>query len=1607
MSADVGHARASAQPTRARNAIRRALAHTARRRATALLVALLSAVSVLVVVPLAAEAVTPPAVSATRDQYGFPDWYQDSQGTRIEPCLDVSDTLHCVVLASNFFNPLQPTSFPNNFPDEFFYNVTDSDKIATPGCPGAASPLAANPGTAFVRNALEGAFLNGAPAAGEQMVFGRIRIVVKGGLCPGQSYTFTHPYGTTTLTADTDGGIKPAAGTVDVGCVLFSPPATCNFNAATNSQMLVQGYLRWDPAVLPLADPGYLAGDVAVLHPITGGTNNNFTIVDDSTSQQVATTNLFTVSGRLAGPILPSTALLDFGGTQLGTTPNQTINLTNVDPAATTVTGVVSDNPAEFTVTGGTCTASPTLPQDQACSVQVTFNPSTTGLRTANLTVSYTDGVNPRPHSPITVKVQGTGSNAGDEPVVSVAVPNGTVAPDQSIDFGSVRVGVLSATQTATITNTGIAPLQISNLEFINTVDSFDSNDAAAFRIMNNTCAGIFIPAGGAASCTFGVAFLPVHNHVYAASLKISANTSGGPVQVKLNATGIGGVAAVSTGPDGAGPDGIDPNTGFPYWYQDEAGIRLGECIDPANPLCIVLPDDSYDGVNPLVGAPSFTNFPSEYFYFVSDSDIIDTPGCGASPPGKAFVRMATEAAFGGPAGLPVDGDQMVFGRIRFSVTSGLCAGQQYTFTYPYGQVTFTADSAGGIRRNAGTTDLGCFPVAPDVCNFAEPLQSPVLGGFLRQVSAPAGYLGDPNVLSAVTGAPYTAPGDATPANYFRISQGATVVGETDQFTVMGKMVGPMLASPDSIDFGTVEVLTSSPERTVTITNDGQNPTAVGTATLTGPTGLPTSDYTITNDGCIGQTLQPLSVNPSSNCVIKVRFDPQANGLRSATLNVNHAGLNNPLPVLLSGIGGAPPGEPAISANPPAATFPDLHIGDTSAPESIRVSNAGGTANLVINGASIDPVGAEFVVVNNGCVAPVAPGGECVIDVAHAPTTAGAHAGNLKIDSNVTAIPSLLVPLTGRGSTAVPAVAIQNDSAGFPAWFGDNNGIRLNGCYNVGNPQDPNCIVLADPGYNPANPLSFPGNFPSEFFYGIADSNLLSVPADPACGGAGGSALLRVALEGAFASGTPVAGQQIQFARIRYTIDGLCPNTTYVLVNPYKTDNLTTDGTGKIKSTVDLPAPLASEMLQQGFLRWDPNVSPAAPAGYLGDARSLHGIVGSTFRPAGPGTDPQNSFEIRKVNALPPSYANSTRLAETKDFIVSGRLAGPVTADKTSVTFGPQAQGSQSANQTVTLTNLQAPAIGSVTATIVGPDASDFSLAVPPAGTCTPLLALLQDQGCTVNVAFTPGAATVPGAKSASLVITHDGPGSPMTIPLSGTATVAGHPEISLSATSIAFGNQTVGVPSAGRIVTVTNTGTAPLTVNTITVGGTNAGDFTRTSNCLLALAPNGTCNISVVFNPAANGPRTATLAITSDDPTRPTVSVSLTGTGVSPIISMSPSTTAASPLSMSTGAGGSTSQTINVTNTGTAPLSLIGAPALVFGAQTVSNPALAPGAPNPLKFSATHNCNNIAAGGKCKITVTFTPGAGTRNQRFDVAMTVLSNAANGPQTVFLRGTRN
>ena len=116
--------------------------------------------------------------------HGFPQYYLDANNLALQPCLDfVCDP------ALGLPDPNQPVSFPDNFPNEFFYQRA------------IASMNGPNGQTFLLDLGLFGTFTNGVPVAGEQIVLTRLR--VRGtGVVPGATYTVTHPYGVETLTAN-------------------------------------------------------------------------------------------------------------------------------------------------------------------------------------------------------------------------------------------------------------------------------------------------------------------------------------------------------------------------------------------------------------------------------------------------------------------------------------------------------------------------------------------------------------------------------------------------------------------------------------------------------------------------------------------------------------------------------------------------------------------------------------------------------------------------------------------------------------------------------------------------------------------------------------------------------------------------------------------------------------------------------------------------------------------------------------------------------------------------------------------------------------------------------------------------------------------------------------------------------------------------------------------------------------------------------------------------------------------------------------------------------------------------------------------------------------
>ena len=240
-----------------------------------------------------------------------------------------------------------------------------------------------------------------------------------------------------------------------------------------------------------------------------------------------------------------------------------------------------------------------------------------------------------------------------------------------------------------------------------------------------------------------------------------------------------------------------------------------------------------------------------------------------------------------------------------------------------------------------------------------------------------------------------------------------------------------------------------------------------------------------------------------------------------------------------------------------------------------------------------------------------------------------------------------------------------------------------------------------------------------------------------------------------------------------------------------------------------------------------------------------------------------------------------------------------VTISSASVAFNSQLVGTTSAPQSVTLTNSGNATLNIASVTVTGPNAANFALTNTCGGSVAP------GANCTASVTFTPSAT---GSRKASVIVTDNAAGSPHSVALSGAGIAAAFTQ---SAASLIFGSQTVGAPGAAQTETVTNSGTANLTISTVTISGANAGDFAISKDTCsgATVIPSGTCLVGVTFTAAASGARSASLTFAHNATGSPQ-SISLSGEGVNP----QPSLTSFSPVFSTMGAG-ALSLTLNGSN--------------------------------------------------------------------------------------------
>jgi hypothetical protein len=320
--------------------------------------------------------------------------------------------------------------------------------------------------------------------------------------------------------------------------------------------------------------------------------------------------------------------------------------------------------------------------------------------------------------------------------------------------------------------------------------------------------------------------------------------------------------------------------------------------------------------------------------------------------------------------------------------------------------------------------------------------------------------------------------------------------------------------------------------------------------------------------------------------------------------------------------------------------------------------------------------------------------------------------------------------------------------------------------------------------------------------------------------------------------------------------------------------------------------------------------------------------------------------------------------------------APAVSLSGSTLAFGTVTLGTTSGAQSITLTNSGNAALTIKSITPGGSNPGDFTVG----GSCAVGM-VAAGANCTISAAFKPSST---GARSATVTVASDAANSPHTINLSGTGAAANAPAASITPAMLAFGNVAVGSSSAAQTVTVSNTGNADLVIGAVSLSGAQMADFSAAGCANSTVAAGKSCSISVAYKPAAAGGSSASLTIAHNAPGSPGT-VSLSGTGVSntpaPAVSVMPASLVFAAQKVNTT---SAPQTIKLTNSGNAPLSIKG---FAFSGGNAGDFAVASG-------SCTTATAPIAAGGSCTVDVSFTPGgSGARSS----SLTVQTNAASNP----------
>ena len=726
-----------------------------------------------------------------------------------------------------------------------------------------------------------------------------------------------------------------------------------------------------------------------------------------------------------------------------------------------------------------------------------------------------------------------------------------------------------------------------------------------------------------------------------------------------------------------------------------------------------------------------------------------------------------------------------------------------------------------------------------------------------------------------------------------------------------GVVVPDIAISPTSKNYGNVAVGATG-SQTFTVSNTGNGDLSVSSVSLTGTNA---DQFSITSGG------GAFTLSPAGTRSVTVQFAPISAGSKSATLRIASDDPDeNPKDVALSGTGVVPD----IDVTPSPLAFGNVVVGGNST-ETITVSNAGEATLSVTSTGLTGGQSTEFSITSGGGSFTLEPGATRSVQITFAPTSTGAKSTTLRFASNDPDENPKDVTISGTG--AVPDIAVSPTSYDY-----GSTGINTseNQTFEVSNEGAAALSVSS---------TSLVGTHASEFSivsgggaYSLEPGATRSVTIrfTPLATGAK-TATLRIASNDPDEATTDVAlsGEGIEVPDI--SLSPTTKNFGNVTVGETASQSFTISNSG----TTDL------NVTSTGITGTDANqFSITSGGGSFTLASGGSQPITVKFQPGSVGL---KSASLSIVSNDPDENPKTAALTGTGTSVVDPDIAvSPETHD-----FGELVLGS-SQSATLVVTNQGDADLAVSSVTLIGTNADQFSIA-----SGGDAFTLVPQATYNVEVQFAP---TAVGVKNAQVRFASNDPNeNPKDVAVSGTGIV---PDIAVTPASKNYGFVAVDAESL-QTFTISNEGTAPLSITAITLTGDHADQFAITQGAEAVVLNSGeTHPVIVAFRPLSAGAKNANLQIASDDPDENPLLIPLTGNDEAPDIAAVPAALAFGDVAV----GDSASLAVSLQNEGTATLEITNM--AITGAQSAS-------------FSIENGGDPVAleAGQSVSVTIKFKPG--------------------------------